>query len=221
MRMQTIWRNLCANGLRAVLLCCIHFHLFYYVHFYHTNLYKYEKFHSLQFCLIATYTHNEFLQFSGRGFSIFAFLCSSHNLDERFFSQSPLVNISQVRWHPASSKDNTLMVLLSDNTIRWVLQILFNGKSFYRWFFSFTFFQCLRQFCAASCVACRCNTKRPSSYRHQLAIPEWFGWHGGRFWCWTTANGSHSEWKWGVQRRWEYIFQCEYHFHIETISNQI
>lgn len=45
-------------------------------------------------------------------------LCSSHNLDERFFSHSPLVNVLQVRWHPDAPKDSSLLVLLSDNSIR-------------------------------------------------------------------------------------------------------
>lgn len=45
-------------------------------------------------------------------------LCGCSKLDERFFSCNPLVNVLQVRWHPASPKDCNLMVLLSNNTIR-------------------------------------------------------------------------------------------------------
>lgn len=44
--------------------------------------------------------------------------CSSHNLDEKFFSNNPMVNVLQVRWHPASPKDCTLLVLVSNNSIR-------------------------------------------------------------------------------------------------------
>lgn len=45
-------------------------------------------------------------------------LCASSKLDERFLCCNPLVNVLQVRWHPASPKDCHLLVLLSNNTIR-------------------------------------------------------------------------------------------------------
>lgn len=45
-------------------------------------------------------------------------LCSSNVLDENFFASNQLVNVQQIRWHPASPNDCNLMVLLSNNTIR-------------------------------------------------------------------------------------------------------
>lgn len=45
-------------------------------------------------------------------------LCSTNVLDENFFATNQLVNVQQIRWHPASPKDCNLMVLLSNNTIR-------------------------------------------------------------------------------------------------------
>lgn len=53
-------------------------------------------------------------------------LCSTHILDEKYFTSNTLVTVQQVRWHPASPKDCSLMVLLSNNSIRiyddWKLQ---------------------------------------------------------------------------------------------------
>lgn len=45
-------------------------------------------------------------------------LCNTHILDDHYFCSNQFVNIQQVRWHPASSKDCNLMVLLSNNSIR-------------------------------------------------------------------------------------------------------
>lgn len=45
-------------------------------------------------------------------------LCSTHILDEKYFTSNSFVTVQQVRWHPASPKDCNLMVLLSNNSIR-------------------------------------------------------------------------------------------------------
>lgn len=53
--------------------------------------------------------------------AIFCFaplVCSTYNLDERFFINNSSLEVRQVRWHPASPKDAHLLVLLSNNTIR-------------------------------------------------------------------------------------------------------
>lgn len=47
------------------------------------------------------------------------FDCSSYNLDERFFMNNKDVEVLQLRWHPASPKDSHLLVLLSNNSIRY------------------------------------------------------------------------------------------------------
>lgn len=66
-------------------------------------------------------------------------LCSTHILDENFFATSQLINVQQIRWHPASPKDCNLLVLLSDNTIRCVLR-----ESAFVKFASIFFCVCLR-----------------------------------------------------------------------------
>lgn len=45
-------------------------------------------------------------------------LCTAHILDENFFASNQMVNVQQIRWHPASPNDCNLMVLLSNNSIR-------------------------------------------------------------------------------------------------------
>lgn len=45
-------------------------------------------------------------------------LCNTYILDENFFGSNTMINVQQVRWHPAAPKDCNLMVLLSNNSIR-------------------------------------------------------------------------------------------------------
>lgn len=109
-------------------------------------------------------------------FFLFFRICSSHNLDERFFSQSPLVNVLQIRWHPASPKDCNLLVLLSDNTIRWVFKIVFVSLSCHK----FIIIKCgllitlqgLRWFCAEACMAHWSHSMRSSAHRLRPTILE-------------------------------------------------
>lgn len=44
--------------------------------------------------------------------------CRSYSLDPLLFQNNPHLEVRQLRWHPASVSDSTLLVLLSNNTIR-------------------------------------------------------------------------------------------------------
>lgn len=44
--------------------------------------------------------------------------CRSYSLDALLFQNNPQLEVRQLRWHPASVSDSTLLVLLSNNTIR-------------------------------------------------------------------------------------------------------
>ncbi|EDV42228.1 uncharacterized protein Dana_GF17877 [Drosophila ananassae] len=44
--------------------------------------------------------------------------CRSFSLDSQLFLSSPQLEVRQVRWHPHSVSDSTLLVLLNNNTIR-------------------------------------------------------------------------------------------------------
>ncbi|XP_030238482.1 nuclear pore complex protein Nup88 [Drosophila navojoa] len=44
--------------------------------------------------------------------------CRSYNLDVLLFQNNPQLEVCQVRWHPDSVSDSTLLVLLSNNTMR-------------------------------------------------------------------------------------------------------
>lgn len=44
--------------------------------------------------------------------------CRTYNLDALLFQNNPQLEVRQVRWHPDSVSDSTLLVLLSNNTIR-------------------------------------------------------------------------------------------------------
>lgn len=45
-------------------------------------------------------------------------LCNTNILDEHFLCTNHFVCVQQIRWHPASPKDCTLLVLLSNNSLR-------------------------------------------------------------------------------------------------------
>ncbi|EDV94466.1 nuclear pore complex protein Nup88 [Drosophila grimshawi] len=44
--------------------------------------------------------------------------CRTYNLDAQLFKSNPQLEVRQLRWHPDSVSDSTLLVLLSNNTIR-------------------------------------------------------------------------------------------------------
>ncbi|XP_053660436.1 nuclear pore complex protein Nup88 [Anopheles marshallii] len=45
-------------------------------------------------------------------------ICRAYNLDEYLFNENAMVELLQIRWHPASPTDSHLLALLSDNSIR-------------------------------------------------------------------------------------------------------
>ena len=107
----------------------------------------------------------------------FFLLCSSHNLDEKFFSNNPMVNVLQVRWHPASPKDCTLLVLVSNNSIRWVC---FSKICFEAVGIILRFSQSFWWFKTASCVADWTFADRFASDRNNVAVPD----KSWRYSCW-------------------------------------
>uniref|UniRef100_A0A0A1WRY9 Nuclear pore complex protein Nup88 n=1 Tax=Zeugodacus cucurbitae TaxID=28588 RepID=A0A0A1WRY9_ZEUCU len=53
--------------------------------------------------------------------------CRAFNLDSLLFSNNPHLELRQLRWHPFSPTDSHLLVLLSDNTIRWWAAMHYSG----------------------------------------------------------------------------------------------
>ncbi|XP_050068788.1 nuclear pore complex protein Nup88 [Anopheles maculipalpis] len=45
-------------------------------------------------------------------------ICRAYNLDEHLFTENAMLELLQIRWHPASPTDSHLLALLSDNSIR-------------------------------------------------------------------------------------------------------
>lgn len=46
-------------------------------------------------------------------------MCKTFNLDEHLFQNNTHLEVLQARWHPGSPSDSHLIVLLSDNSIRF------------------------------------------------------------------------------------------------------